>query len=257
MVKRSYLVSGAGSGIGRAIALGIARAAPGNRLVLLGRNRTKLERVREELPNPESHRVVVVDLQSRESIGRSIREARLEDENLVAVIANAGVGGENHFGPNDSWDEIIQTNLGGTYHLVQECLPALRTSTDRYRHIVVISSVLARLGVPKYSAYCASKAGLLGLTRSWAAELAPERILVNAICPGWVDTDMAKEGLQDMAKAVQRSIDDVRRDEMSRVPLGKMSTPAEVAALVQFLVSGNQVSITGQALDINGGAVMA
>ena len=117
--------------------------------------------------------------------------------------------------------------------------------------------MLARLGVPKYSAYCASKAGLLGLIRSWAAEFAVERILVNAICPGWVDTEMAKEGLENIAKASGRSVEGVREAEMDRVPLGKMSSPSEVAALVQFLVSGSQTSITGQALDINGGAVMA
>jgi enoyl-[acyl-carrier-protein] reductase (NADH) len=99
-------------------------------------------------------------------------------------------------------------------------------------------------------------AGLLGLTRSWAAELAPEKILVNAICPGWVDTGMAEEGLTAMAAASELAVDEIRKIEMSRVPLGKMSQPAEIAALVHFLLGGNQISITGQALDINGGAVM-
>lgn len=256
MKRRSYLISGAGSGIGRAVALGVAQADPGNRVILLGRNRSRLEEVRLELPDADQHRIIEADVRDPDSLARNIRQARLEDVNLVAVIANAGIGGENHYGRNDRWNEIIQTNLSGTYHLVQECLPALRTSTAIYRHILVVSSVLARLGVPKYSAYCASKAGLLGLTRCWAAEFAPERILVNAVCPGWVDTKMANEGLEDMAKASGRTLEEVRSTEMDRVPLGKMSSPAEVAELVRFLVSGSQVSMTGQALDINGGAVM-
>jgi len=257
MSTRSYLVSGAGSGIGRAVALRIARAAPEHRVVLLGRTKERLDEVRRELPDPGFHQVLVADIRDKEMLRHVVQGARLQDTNLVAVIANAGVGGENHYGPNDRWDEIIQTNLGGTYHLVQECLPALRDSQEQYRHIVMTSSVLARLGVPNYSAYCASKAGLLGLMRSWAAELARERILVNAICPGWVETDMSKAGLEDLARSVGTSVQEVRRLEMDRVPLTKMSAPSEVAELIQFLVSGLQVSITGQALDINGGAVMA
>lgn len=256
MSTKFYVVSGAGSGIGRAIAFRIAQTSPRHRLVLLGRNLSQLEQVRSELPNAESHRVISMDLRNQRSIAEGIQSARLDRENLVAVIANAGIGGENHYGSDDRWDEIIQTNLSGNYHLIQQCLPALRASADKFRHILIVSSVLARLGVPKYSAYCASKAGLLGLTRSLAAELAPERILVNAICPGWVDTKMAQEGFEDMAKAFGRSVEDVRRTEMEKVPLRKMSAPAEIGAFVEFLVSENQTSITGQTLDINGGAVM-
>ena len=185
-----------------------------------------------------------------------IRAEKLEQVNLVAVVANAGVGGENEYGPEDRWDEIIETNLTGTYSLVQECIPALRSSRNPYRKIIVISSILARLGVPKYSAYCASKAGLLGLTRSWAAEYAQDKILVNAICPGWVDTTMSSKGLQDMADHSGRSIQEIRRIEISRVPLGKMSQPNEVANLVSFLLAEDQISITGQSLDINNGAIM-
>ncbi|MFL5815681.1 MAG: SDR family NAD(P)-dependent oxidoreductase [Bdellovibrionia bacterium] len=257
MSYRSYLISGAGSGIGRAIAHKIASCDPESSVILLGRNRDRMEQVRQELPRSEAHRILLADLQDRQGLIQSMREARLELTHLKAVIANAGVGGENHYGEQDRWDEIIETNLSGTYHLIQEALPALRAAGEQFRHVVIVSSVLARLGVPKYSAYCASKAGLLGLTRSLAAELASERILVNAICPGWVETEMTKEGLADIAKASGRSFEEVRKIEMERIPLGKMSTPAEVAALVQFLVSDGQSSITGQALDINGGAVMA
>jgi NAD(P)-dependent dehydrogenase (short-subunit alcohol dehydrogenase family) len=121
---------------------------------------------------------------------------------------------------------------------------------------VIVSSVLARLGVPGYSAYCASKAGLLGLTRSLAAELAPEKILVNAICPGWVRTEMADAGIRDMALGSGQSREQILTAQMSQIPLGKMSEADEIGRLIRFLVSGEQTSITGQALDINNGARM-
>lgn len=257
MQNRSYLISGAGSGIGRAIAHEIALHDPRARLILLGRNMDRLQKVREELPRSQMHDVLVTDLRDRKRLIESLRALDLKSHNFKALIANAGIGGENHYGNNDRWDEIIETNLSGTYHLIQEMLQALRSSIEPFRHIVLISSILARLGVPKYSAYCASKAGLLGLTRSLAAELAHEKILVNAICPGWVETQMAQKGLSDMAKCSERSIEDVRKEELARVPLGKMSTTSEIASLVYFLISDKQCSITGQTLDINGGALMA
>ena len=119
-----------------------------------------------------------------------------------------------------------------------------------------MSSILARLGVPGYSAYCASKAGLLGLMRSLAAELCRENILVNALCPGWVNTVMAHEGLEGMAEAMKISKSEAYEIAMSQVPLRKMSEPEEIARMVGFLISDSQNSITGQTLDVNNGALM-
>lgn len=110
--------------------------------------------------------------------------------------------------------------------------------------------------MPGYSAYCASKAGLLGLTRSLASELAKEKILVNAICPGWVNTKMAHEGLQAFADALSISKQSVYETAMQEIPLRKMSEPEEIAYMVNFLISDAQTSITGQSLDINNGALM-
>jgi NAD(P)-dependent dehydrogenase (short-subunit alcohol dehydrogenase family) len=137
---------------------------------------------------------------------------------------------------------------------VQHFLPALQRSENPFKQIVITSSVLARLGVANYSAYCASKAGLLGLMRSWAVQFAPENILVNAICPGWVDTAMAQEGLQGIADGIGISKAEFFDIAMQSVPLKKMSAPEEIADLVAYLV--RQTSITGQSIDINGGSVM-
>jgi NAD(P)-dependent dehydrogenase (short-subunit alcohol dehydrogenase family) len=137
---------------------------------------------------------------------------------------------------------------------VQYFLPALRKSSAATKHILITASVLARLGVKNYSAYCASKSGLLGLMRSWAIEYASENILVNAICPGWVNTDMAQQGLQGIADGIGISKNEFYDVAMQSVPLKKMSEPEEIASLVSYLF--HQSSITGQTIDINGGAVM-
>jgi len=250
---RTMLISGAGSGIGRATA--IALACQGNRIVLSGRRGETLSETREMLEG-DDHVVVVADVSDATRLRNALAGAGIDV--LHAVIANAGIGGENRFGEDDRWSEIIDTNLTGTYNLVNLCLPLLRAGRgeDDYRHVLIVSSILARLGVPGYSAYCASKAGLLGLMRSWASELAAEQILVNAICPGWVDTEMAREGIRGFAEGGGVSFDEARAEQMAMVPLGKMSEPEEIAAFIGYLTGPGQVSITGQTLDINNGAQM-
>ena len=251
---KTIAVSGSGTGIGRAIARELA--AQNVQVILVGRTRSKLEETRASLANPDFHRVLAVDIRDARSLCSGLQA--LKSPYLTAVVANAGVGGENHYGLEDRWSEIVETNLTGTYQFVNEALPYLRShrSPGDLRQIIVISSILARLGVPGYSAYCASKAGLLGLVRSWAAEFSSESILVNAICPGWVETDMAVQGLESFAKNANTTYEAVFREQMAQVPLGKMAQPEEVAKLVVFLVLGGQSSITGQTLDMNNGALM-
>jgi NAD(P)-dependent dehydrogenase (short-subunit alcohol dehydrogenase family) len=245
----NYLITGAGSGIGRAIAIEIAKN--GNTCFLLGRNENNLKETLSLLEKG-SHKIFVADIANDISLKNIVHQNA--DLVLDGIIANAGVGGENNFGENDRWNEIIGTNLTGTYSTVQYFLDALKRSKNNYKQIVITASVLARLGVANYSAYCSSKAGLLGLMRSWAVQYAPDNILVNAICPGWVNTDMAQNGLQGIADGIGISKNEFFDIAMQSVPLKKMSEPEEIAALVYYLL--NQTSITGQAIDINGGAVM-
>ncbi len=246
------VVTGAGSGIGRATAKVLAKQ--GYFLVLLGRHLPTLGKTRNSLDHPANHQCFSCDIREPENIRRALVKSGIKS--LYAVVANAGVGGENHHGKGDRWQEVLDINLSGGYHTAQECLPYLRKKRNGYAKIVFISSILARIGVPGYSAYCASKAGLLGLMRSLAAELTKEKILVNAICPGWVDTHMAREGLRGFAEALSISEKEAYNNAMQQVPLGKMSEPEEVANMVAFLVSEEQCSITGQSLDINNGALM-
>jgi NAD(P)-dependent dehydrogenase (short-subunit alcohol dehydrogenase family) len=243
-------VTGAGSGIGRCIAEVLAER--GYSLILLGRNLDNLKSTKGLLKNSEHHQCQTCDIRNSDEIKRSLENV----SSLYGLIANAGIGGENKFGSQDRWGEIIDTNLTGTYQTIQACLPLLKKDRAPFTKIIIISSILARLGVPGYSAYCASKAGLLGLTRSLASEHSGDGILINALCPGWVNTEMAQEGLQGFADALGISIDEAYKEAMKPVPLGKMSEPKEVAKLVAFLVSEEQTSFTGQTLDINNGALM-
>jgi len=248
-MKKIILVSGAGTGIGQATAKGLADK--GYALVLLGRNKERLEETRTILAEPATHAIIAADIRNAQEIKKGLAEVKPV---LYGVIANAGVGGENQYGENDRWQEIIETNLTGTYQLVEEALPYFAPKEDGFRHVVLIASILARLGVPRYTAYCASKAGLLGLMRSWSVELAAQNILVNAIAPGWVNTSMARQGLVEMAEFTGRDYDDILQEQMSHVLLGKMSEPEDISELIAYLIS--QTSITGQTLDINNGAIM-
>ncbi|MGB1033111.1 MAG: SDR family NAD(P)-dependent oxidoreductase, partial [Flavobacteriales bacterium] len=167
-----------------------------------------------------------------------------------------GIGGENHYGTEDRWGEILNINLTGTYNSIQESLPYLKNSSEDSKHILMTSSCLARFGVPNYTAYCTSKAGLLGLTKSLAIELANDNILVNSICPGWVETEMAQAGIQQLAERQNEEYKTAYQEQMNYVPLGRMSDPEEIARFVAFLFSDAQRSITGQGLDINNGSFM-
>lgn len=247
-MNKTYLISGAGSGIGMAMARKFA--ANGDTCILLGRNLEKLQKVADELPG--KHHVFAADIREEGTLQKVA--SLIDNEPIHGILANAGLGGENYWGKADRWTEILETNLSGTYKLVNSFLPNLRLAQTNYKHIIITSSVLARLGVANYSAYCASKAGLLGLMRSWAVQFAPENILVNAICPGWVNTDMAQQGLQGIADGLGMTKADFYDIAMQSVPLRKMSEPEEIANLVAYLLE--QESITGQAIDINCGSVM-
>jgi NAD(P)-dependent dehydrogenase (short-subunit alcohol dehydrogenase family) len=229
------VVTGAGTGIGRAIAQRLA--SEGARLTLMARDESRL---RDVVPGAATRSV---DIRDREAV------AAVFTEPLDILVANAGIGGENITPEGDRWDDIVTTNLSGTYWCCRAAEPRL---PDGGR-IVVTSSILARIGVAGYTAYCASKAGLLGLVRSYAAELAPRKIQVNAVCPGWVNTDMAWQGLSDWPGLTS---DEAWAIAVKEVPLRRMGEPDEIAATVAWLASSDSLGVTGQAIDHNNGAWM-
>lgn len=252
---KTIVITGAGSGIGRATAKVLAKTA-GVTLLLVGRNEKSLLETKLQLDRSEEHMLATLDIRDAAAWKNVLQTNKAETLNIAGVFANAGVGGENHYGPTDRWSDIISTNLDGTYVTIMELLPYLKISDEPFRSIVITSSCLARFGVSHYTAYCTAKSGLLGLAKSLAMELASDKILVNAICPGWVETDMAKAGIQKLADRQSDSYEKAFAEQLSFVPLNRISQPEEIGQLVRFLMSNEQTSITGQGIDINNGSYM-
>lgn len=252
---KTIIITGAGSGIGRATAQRLAQE-PNIALILIGRNEAKLRETHGILHHPERHSTAVADISEKGATARVLEGLSAKHPDIFGIFANAGIGGSNRFGPDDRWSEIVRVNLDGTYFSIMETLPYLKKSREAYRNILITSSCLARFGVPEYTAYCTTKTGLLGLTRALAVELAGDKILVNALCPGWVDTDMARAGVQLLADKEGTTLSEEIKRQESFVPLGKFSQPEEIAEFASFLLLNKQTSITGQALDINNGSFM-
>jgi len=252
---KTIIITGAGTGIGAATALELAKDSS-IRLVLIGRRQEKLEETLDNLPNQEQHLVLATDISNKEQFSKDLKAINPERLNIFGLFANAGIGGENHYGTDDRWDDIININLTGTYNTIMETLPFLKKSKESFKNIMITSSCLARFGVPNHTAYIASKTGLLGMMRGLAVELAPSNILVNAILPGWVETEMAKESIQNLADRQNISYEDSYKQQMGYVPTGKMSQPDEMGRIVTFFLTNQETSITGQGIDANNGTWM-
>jgi NAD(P)-dependent dehydrogenase (short-subunit alcohol dehydrogenase family) len=252
---RHAIVTGAGSGIGRAIALRLASERA--RLSLLGRDEDRLRETAEaaRAMGAAGIHVARCDVRSREQVDGAFEAAAGALGPISICVANAGIGGSNEPGEHDRFDELVATNLTGAYSCLRAAQARLAPGPG-IRHLIAVASILARIGVAGYTGYCASKAGLLGLVRALACELAPQNVQVNAVCPGWVNTDMAHQGLEGMARSMGVTVEEARRIAMSDVPLGRMSEPEDVAGLVAWLASDDARGVTGQGIDMNGGAFM-
>ncbi|MFD1659052.1 SDR family NAD(P)-dependent oxidoreductase [Streptomyces caeni] len=238
------LVTGAAQGIGRAIA---ARLAADGALVAVNDRvpGPRLDEVADAVggvraPADVSDRALVRDL-----------VARLSEEigDIDVLVCNAAymTMGELATHDEDDWWKVVDTNLTGTFHLVQAVLPGMRRR-GRGR-IVVVSSEWGVTGWPGATAYAASKAGLISLTKSLGRELAPQGILVNAVAPGVTDTPQ----LRVDAEAAGLSLDEMRRSYAAGIPLGRIGRPEEIAAAVALLTDFRIGSLVGQTLQINGG----
>jgi 3-oxoacyl-[acyl-carrier protein] reductase len=241
---RIALVTGASQGIGRACALELARA--GATVALAARNEAKLAEVAAEIEAAGGHAAAfALDVASEESI-QSGAKAVLERFGKVEILVNnAGITRDGLVlrMKRPDWDAVIGTNLTGAFLLTQALLsPMLK---NRWGRIVNISSVVGRTGQAGQVNYAASKAGLIGMTRALAREVASRGITVNAVAPGYIETPMT--AVLD---------EKVRTAMLATIPLGRPGTDAEIAQSVLFLASDAAAYITGHVLDVNGGMFM-
>jgi 3-oxoacyl-[acyl-carrier protein] reductase len=241
---RTALITGASQGIGRACAL--ALAAAGAKVALAARNETKLNDVAAEIASAGGAAAVfTLDIASEESIKGCAKAAIAHFGSVEILINNAGITRDTLVlrMKRADWDDVLQTNLTGTFLMTQALLsPMLKA---RWGRIINISSVVGETGQAGQANYAASKAALIGLTKSLARELASRNITANAVAPGYIET------------AMTAVLDEKQRDAMlSHIPLGRAGTDADIANAVRFLASDDAAYITGHVLDVNGGMYM-
>jgi 3-oxoacyl-[acyl-carrier protein] reductase len=243
-MNRIALVTGASRGIGRACALELAKA--GAKVALAARQMNKLEEVAGEIRAGGGEAfAVALDLGSHESIKGGIATVAKEFGRIDILVNNAGITKDGlalRMKPDD-WSLVLNTNLSGAFFCIQQVIsPMIR---ERWGRIVNISSVVGEAGNAGQANYVASKAGLIGLTKSLAHELGSRNITVNAVAPGFIETDMTAVLKDEQKVKITQSI-----------PLGRIGRAAEVAAAVRFLCGEDAGYITGNVIDVNGGMYM-
>ena len=254
-VARVALVTGGGTGIGKAIAAALVQS--GARVAIASRNPAHLEEAREEIKR-RGHELLTVkmDVRSKEEVRMAVARVAQAFGGIDILVNNAGTSGLNRIDdPDDSqWLDILETNLSGTYLVTKEALKFMKNNS--HGRIINISSVLGKFGVAGYTAYCASKHGMIGFTKALALEVVGRGITVNAICPGWVDTDMARSGIEESAAYQGITPEEFKRQAIQAVPIRRFLEAEEVAHLVLYLASPGAVGITGQAINVCGGQTM-
>lgn len=236
MSKKIALVTGVSRGIGKAM----VEALKEQSYTVVGCARKK-----EDALSSGVDRAYGCDVSRSEDVDQMLSEFKSEFSELHVLVNNAGLAFTTDLSErenDENWLRVIDVNLNGPYFVTKRFLPLLKP----HARIINVSSVLGLRAVPASAAYCAAKFGLIGFTKSMAIQLAPKKITVNAICPGWVDTEMAAERLQAFRTT---------QEEASReVPMGRFLKAEEIAAVLCFLCSDAAAMITGETLRIDGGS---
>jgi 3-oxoacyl-[acyl-carrier protein] reductase len=244
MTNRTAFITGASRGIGRACAMALSDA--GARVAVAARNADQLEELASQIRSEQREAFpIAVDITSADSIKEALAKTAKDFGPISILVNNAGItkDGLAMRMKKDDWDSVIATNLTGSFLAIQQVLPAMMR--ERWGRIINISSVVGESGNPGQANYVASKAGLIGLTKAIAQEMASRNITVNAVAPGYIETDMT-HGLSD----------ELKNKMLDHIPLKRIGRPEDVAAAVRFLASEEASYITGHVLDVNGGLYM-
>jgi len=245
MSKQTAIVTGASRGIGRAIALRLAR--DGHQVIgtaTTGAGAEQIGRVLAEAGLDGAG--MVLDVTDGESIEAFVKQVAEQHGVPTILVNNAGITRDNLLMrmKDEEWDLILETNLTSVYRMSKACLRGMTKA--RQGRIVTITSVVGASGNAGQTNYAAAKAGAVGFTKSLAKEVGSRNITVNAVAPGFIDTDMTR----DLPEEVKKSL-------LANIPLGRLGSSEEVAAAVSFLCSAEASYVTGETLHVNGGMLMA
>jgi len=243
------LVTGGGRGIGREIAAALVRA--GAKVTIVGRDRATMEEV---VAAGNAHFAEVADVVDQAAIDAAVAKA-MARQPVDILVANAGAAQSAPFAKSDAalFRRMMDVNFMGVVHAIQAVLPGLK---DRpYGRIIAVASTAGLKGYPYVSAYTAAKHAVVGLVRSLALELASTPVTVNAVCPGFTDTDLVAGSIENIMKKTGRSREQAMAELARHNPQGRLVAPAEVADTVLWLCGERASAITGQAIAVAGGEV--
>jgi 3-hydroxybutyrate dehydrogenase len=257
LAERTAFITGGGRGIGRAIADTFARE--GARVFVVARTAAEVERVAAEIRGERGADAAhaVCDVADPQSVARAFAAAEeFFGRGADILVNNAGVAESTKFAEttDEFWQHHLAVNLSGTFYCMRAALP--RMIGRGWGRIVNIASIAGKTGAPYIAAYSASKHGVLGLTRSVALETASKGVTVNAVCPGYVDTDMTTRALENIEAKTGRKRAEALESLKRMSPQNRLVTSEEVAALTLLLASEDGRGITGQAINVDGGTVL-
>ena len=245
------LITGGGRGIGRAIALAFARE--GARIVVAARTAAQVEQVAAEIGNGAI--AVVCDVSNSESVTQMFAQTSEQLGDVDILVNNAGIAESSTIvtTTDDFWARHLAINLSGTFYCTRAALPAMLEK--KWGRVINIASIAGKVGAPYIAAYAASKHGVMGLTRSVALEVAAAGVTVNAICPGYVDTEMVTRGIERITTRTGRSADEALEALKKMSPQNRLATAEEVAAVALLLASDEGRGINGKGINVDGGSI--